>query len=122
MDVLHVAIEVTDLEAMRGFYEDLLGLHHTREHETRGHRNYYVAGSGSTELQFRVVDEPVEPSDIDHIAIACEDVDAVVERAVEEYDSEIIREPESLTRKPIRLAEITDPEGYTVHLIEDEDR
>lgn len=118
MEVLHTALEVTDLDAMRGFYEDLLGLKRTREFETRGQHNYYVAGAGSAELQFRVVDEKGEPAGINHVAIAADDVDAVVAEATAEWDSSVEREPRTLTRKNIRLAAITDPEGYTVHVIE----
>jgi hypothetical protein len=39
-----------------------------------------------------------------------------------EFGSEVIRVRESLTRKDIRLAEITDLEGYNAHLIEEEVR
>lgn len=120
MDILHTCIEVTDLEATREFYEDLLGLERTRQHEARGQRNYYVAGEGPAELQFKEVDGPLPPDGLHHVAIATDDVDALVARATEEYGSTTVIEPRSLDRKPIRLGAITDPDGYTVHLIEEE--
>ena len=119
MDVLHTAIEVGDLDTTREFYEGLLGLECTRQFEARGQQNYYVGGAGSAELQFKVVDEVPEPSGIHHVAIATTDVDAVVERAVTEWDTTVEMEPRTLDRKSIRLAAVTDPDGYTVHLIEE---
>lgn len=119
MDVLHTAIEVEDLPAMIDFYEDVLGLERTREFETETVHNYYVAGEGPAEIQFRVVDEPPDPSGIHHLAIATDDVDAVVDRAVEDWDSEVVMEPRTLERVHLRVAFITDPEGYTVELIEE---
>ena len=118
MDVLHTALEVTDLETTRAFYEELLGLELTREYEAGGQRNYYVAGRAGTELQFREVEGPIEPSGIEHVAVASDDVDATVESAVAEFDSTVEREPQDLDRKPIRIAAITDPDGYTVHVIQ----
>lgn len=119
MDVRHTAIEVEDLDETRRFYEGLLGLEHSRDYEVRGVRNYYVTGTGPAEIQFREVDEQPAPAGINHIAIGVDDVDATVERAVSEWDSTVLREPATLERVDQRLAAITDPAGYTVHLLED---
>ncbi|MFB6195913.1 MAG: VOC family protein [Haloplanus sp.] len=119
MDVLHTAIEVTDLDATRAFYEELLGLDYSREYERDGVRNYYVTGESPAELQFRVVDEAPDPAGIEHVAIAAEDVDATVQEAVDEYGATVERAPATLERVNRRLAAITDPDGYTVHLIEE---
>jgi lactoylglutathione lyase len=81
MDVLHTAIEVSDLDATRAFYEELLGLDRLREYEKDGVKNYYVTGAGPGELQFRVVDSVPEPTGIEHVAIAAADVDATVGRS-----------------------------------------
>lgn len=119
MDVLHTAIEVGDLEAMTGFYEGLLGLERTREFETDGVHNYYVGGEGPAEIQFRVVDEAPQPAGIHHLAVATEDVDAVVEAAASEWDSDVLMEPTTIDRVDLRVAFVTDPEGYAVELIEE---
>jgi lactoylglutathione lyase len=119
MDVLHTAIEVSDLAATRAFYEDLLGLERSREYEKDGVRNYYVTGAGPGELQFRVVDSVPDPAGIEHVAVASDDVDAAVEEAVAAFDVTVEEEPRTLERVDRRLAAITDPDGYTVHLIED---
>jgi lactoylglutathione lyase len=118
MDVLHTAIEVTDIETTRAFYEDLLGLEHTRDYEQGGVRNHYVGGE-SGEIQFREVASAPSPAGIDHLAVAADDVDATVERAVEAWDATVERQPQTLERVNRRLAAITDPDGYTVHLIEE---
>lgn len=117
MDVLHVALAVEDLEATRGFYEGLLGLQKTDEVERSGVRNYYVGGTGPAEIQFRVVDEKPAPAGFLHVAIQVDDVDGVVETAVAEWDSEVEMEPRDTGDR--RIAFVTDPEGYSVELIEE---
>ncbi|WP_435067516.1 VOC family protein [Haloplanus sp. C73] len=118
MDVLHTAIEVSDLDATRHFYEDLLGLERSRQYEKDGVTNYYVTGAGPGELQFRVVGDAPDPAGIEHLAIASDDVDATVEE-VADAGVTIEQEPRTLERVNRRLAVVTDPDGYTVHLIED---
>ncbi|MFC6766966.1 VOC family protein [Natrinema soli] len=117
MDVLHTAINVSDIDETAAFYEDLLGLHRTREFEVDGVRNYCVGGGGTAEIQFREVAEPGDPAGIDHLSIATDDVDATVASAIEEWNSSVEMGPESV-EDGVRLAFITDPEGYTVELIE----
>ena len=118
MDVLHVAVDVVDVETTSGFYEEVLGLHFTREFEVDGNYNYCVGGEGPAEVQFCEVDEKEPPAGIDHISIAVDDVDAVVEKASSEWDSEVEREVTTVGDEA-RIAFITDPEGYTVELIEE---
>lgn len=117
MDVLHPALDVADLDTTVAFYEDLLGLHRTREAELDGRQHYFLGGAGPAELQLVEADEPVEPAGINHLAVAAEDVDAVVEEAVDEWGSTVEMEPQ--TFNDARLAFITDPEGYSVELIEE---
>jgi len=119
MDVLHVALEVADLDRAVAFYEEALGLEHSRDYAVRGTKNYYLSGSGPAEIQLREVDERPDPAGIDHVAVATDDVDATVETAVEEFDASLVRGPDTLERVNRRLAVITGPEGYTVHLLEE---
>jgi len=118
MDVLHTAIEVSDLDETRAFYEDLLGLDRSRQYELNGVTNYYVTGAGPGELQFRVVDDAPDPAGIEHIAVAAADVDTTVEDAADR-GVPVQQEPRTLERVNRRLAILTDPDGYTVHVIED---
>lgn len=82
-------------------------------------KNYYVTGAGPGELQLRVVDSVPDPTGIEHLAIAADDVDATVDRAVEAFDVTVEQAPRTLERVNRRLAILTDPDGYAVHLIEE---
>lgn len=118
MDVLHVAVDVEDIDAMSGFYEDVLGLEKTREFEVDGSYNYCVGGESPAELQFCEVEAKAPPAGINHISIAVEDVDAVIETATSEWGSEVEREPTTVGGEA-RIAFVSDPEGYSVELIEE---
>ncbi|MGQ4556297.1 VOC family protein [Halobellus sp. GM3] len=117
MDVLHTAIDVSDIETTSAFYEGLLGLEKAREFEVDGQFNYVVGGEGPAEIQFCEVDSAVDPSGINHIAIGVDDLDAVVAAAVDEWESTIEMEP-TLVEDGLRIAFVTDPEGYTLELME----
>lgn len=118
MDVLHVAVDVEDIETTSRFYEELLGLAHTRDFEIDGTINYCVGGEGPAEIQFVDVGAPVEPAGINHLSVAVDDVDAVVEEATAEWDSEVVRGPTTIEDQA-KIAFVTDPDGYEVELIEE---
>jgi len=121
-DVLHTAVRVTDLDAISAFYEDTLGLEKTKEFEAGGYLNYFVAGGSAAEIQFQYDEEdtePVEPSGIGHLAVGVDDLDAAVAACVDEHDSEVVNEAQTFEDLGLRAAFVTDPEGYTVELIED---
>jgi lactoylglutathione lyase len=124
-NVLHTAITVSDLDAMREFYEGTLGLPHSRDFEVDGTLNYFVGGEDA-EIQF-VHDPDADPdpasdrsgSELDHLAVGVADVDAVVAEAREEWDSDVLTEPTDMADLGVRIAFVTDPEGYVVELIAD---
>lgn len=122
MDVLHTAIWVSDLEQQLAFYTELFDLDQSREFTgDDGVLNTYVKGTGAAEIQFKSrPDSSVEvsPSGIDHLAIAVEDVEAVVDRAVDEWGSTVTNGPKVMDDKGIKIAFFTDPEGYIVEVIE----
>jgi len=118
MDVLHAALNVSDIDATVDFYESVLDLEQTRAAELDGQRMVFVGGEGDAELQFLAVDEPVDPAGVDHVGIAVDDVDATIENARAEWDSEVVIEPQVIGDE-VRLAFITDPDGYHVELIEE---
>lgn len=120
MDVLHTAVWVNDVEAMIAFYCDVLGLERSRKSVGGdGITNYFLSGESEAELQFKYDDSrEIEPAGIDHIAIAAEDVDATVATVVEDTDSEVITEPTTVDGANIRIAFVTDPQGYAVELVE----
>jgi len=120
MDVLHTAVWIDDVDATLAFYGDGLGLALEREFERDGVRNYFLGGESDAQIQLRYdgTDREVDPSGIDHLAVAAADVDATVDRLVAEFDSELVDGPTTIEELGIRIAFVTDPEGYVVELIE----
>lgn len=139
MDVLHAAMWVEDVESMEAFYTEGLGLERTREFVGGdGATNRFVGGESDAEIQFKYYagdgdgdDGDGEEGDgngdgggdgrsagFDHVAVAVDDIDGSIATLTEEFDGELLRGPKHLEDKEIRIAFVTDPEGYTVELIE----
>jgi len=120
VEVIHTAVWVSDLERTRAFYEDALGLAHTREFESEGVTNFYVGGGDGAEIQFKY--DPgrgaVDPSGIDHLALSVDDVDALLDRLQAETDTEVVDGPRTLDLLDVYIAFVTDPDGYVVELVE----
>lgn len=121
MDVLHTAVWVDDIDTQLDFYCDGLRLEKTREFDLDGVTNTYVAGESDAEIQFKHdgTERESEPAGIDHLAVGVADMDGTIETVVERHGSEIVDEPRTLEEKGLRIAFVTDPEGYVVELIED---
>ncbi|MFC4988440.1 VOC family protein [Saliphagus infecundisoli] len=121
MDVLHAAIRVDDVEAMKAFYTEGLGLERSREFERNGVTNYFLAGESDTEIQFKygegVSAGPSPKEGFDHTAIAVDDIDDAVDRLVADYGGELKEEPTEFG--DVRVAFVADPDGYVVELIEE---
>lgn len=121
MDVIHTAVWVSDLEATKEFYIDALELEHTWDFELDGVTNYYVAGAGDTEIQFKYDPDraaPVDPAGIDHLAVEVDDTDATLEHMVEETGCEILGGPLEVEAANAYVVFIEDPDGYGVELVE----
>lgn len=121
MDVIHTAIWVSDLEATKEYYIDALGLEHTWDFERDGVTNFYVGGEGETEIQFKYDPErtePIDPQGIDHLAVAVDDTDALLEHMVEETGCAILGGPMEVEAANAYVAFIEDPDGYGVELVE----
>jgi len=117
MEVLHTALDVTDMESQLDFYTELLGLEVTQEAEMDGQRMVWVGGDEGGELQFLEADEHADPAGIDHLAVATDDLDAAIEEATAEWGSDLVVEPQEIPGEA-RLAFVSDPEGYSVELIQ----
>lgn len=121
MDVIHTAIQVSDLDATLDFYTGALGLELAHEFEMDGVRNVYVGGEGEAEIQFKhdpAATVPVEPAGIDHLAVSVADVDAEFERIRAETDCPVHVEPTDVPPADARVAFVEDPEGYVLELVE----
>ena len=119
VDVIHTALWVSDLEETKAFYIDALGLSHTWDFESDGVTNFYVGSDAGAEIQFKY--EPgrgaVEPSGMDHVAVAVDDVDATFEHLRSETDTEVVHEPHANEAADSYVAFLTDPDGYVVELV-----
>lgn len=121
MTLLHTALWVSDLEASIDFYADLLGYEVVREFENDdGVRNVFLghpdpAADDDAALQLLPADGPVEPGDLEHVALATDDVDA----AVESLDDDLVDDgPKTLDESELRVAFAEDRDGYGLELIE----
>ena len=124
MDVIHIAIWVSDLDRILEFYVDELGLEKTNEFESGdGATNVFVAGPSGVELQLkheagRAVERP-EHGVYDHVAVAVDDTDAEVERLCEQGSATLSRGPLDSEGANARVAFIEDPEGNGIELVEE---
>jgi lactoylglutathione lyase len=123
MDVIHTAIPVSDLDAMREFYVDALGLEENHSFTYGGVENVFVGGEDG-ELQFRYDPEretPVAPDrdTLDHFAVSVEAVDSAFEALVAATDCPVVTEPTTIDAAGVRVAFVEDPEGYVLELVED---
>lgn len=124
MDILHTAIWAEDVDAMKAFYIEGLGLEYSREFVgDDGVTNYFVTGESDTELQFKYREDDaerdaVDPSGFDHTAIAVEDIEATIETLVEEYGGVLTDGPITMDDAGVKVAFVDDPDGYGIELIE----
>jgi lactoylglutathione lyase len=124
MDLAHVALWVSDLEQSLSFYTDGLGLERRWSWESDGVENVYV-GTEAGELQLRYDPDrttPIAPSraDVDHVAFALRDADAVEEAfdGLERRDDcTIVAEPHVVEAAEAYAAFVADPDDYTIELV-----
>lgn len=123
MDVDHVSLWVSDLEATSEFYTQVLELDVLKEFTSGdGTRNLKVVGGTKAGIQFKhdpEHDGEVNPSAIAHLALLVDDVDETVNHVVTETGVDPIEPPETNEGAGIRNAFIEDPSGYTVELVEE---
>lgn len=120
MEVIHVALWVSDLDQTATFYEDVIGLEYDSQFEKDGVVNYYVGTDDGAELQFKYDPErteQIDPSGIDHVAISVDDTDAEFERVMDAANPPVEVEPTDIEAVNRRVAFIQDPDGYVVELV-----
>jgi lactoylglutathione lyase len=119
MTLHHAAMRVSDLEASMEFYCDLLGCEVAREDvNDEGVRNVHIGWDGGRDFQFKYDPDggPVTPSGIHHFAVYVDDVDAITDQLPADR---LTRGPEDIEELGVRIAFITDPDGYVVELMHD---
>lgn len=121
MELLHTALWVADPEPIIQFYTETLGLVESREFVgPDGATNIFLVDDSDHELQLKVDEhrDQTPPQGIDHIAVGVDDVDATFQEILDRWDSEVVLEPTDGQVNDVRIAFVTDPEGYTVELIQ----
>lgn len=119
MTLLHVALEVSDLEASIEFYRDLMGYEVVRELEKESvGRNVFLGtpDSGAADdaaVQLLSTTDAVDPGDFVHTALAVDDLDAKLEW----LDDDLIDDG-PIQQPGVRVAFVRDPDGYGIELIE----
>lgn len=120
MDLIHVNLDVADVERSIEFYTDQLGFEPTWGFEADGTIHRYVAADNGVELQLSE-SEDREAGEIDHgdgfqhLAVAVDNVDAAFERIAHHG---VVEEPGDQPEAGARTAFVLDPDGYTVELVE----
>jgi len=122
MDLIQVAIWVSELKTARSFFVDVIGLEETRSITIDGIKNVCVGGSHG-EIQLRYDPDQDDPTPdrttIDHIAISVNDVDSKISRIAEAPSCTIIEYPQTVDETNSRVAFIEGPDGYIIELVED---
>ncbi|RBI58553.1 VOC family protein [halophilic archaeon] len=120
MDLIHICLNVTDVEESVQWYEEQLGFEETWSFETSDGEtvNRYVAGPNGVELQLSDTageDSTEHGNAFDHFAISVEDVDAAF-ADIDDYG--VIQKPQDQPAAGARTAFIQDPDGHSVELVE----
>lgn len=120
MAILHMCLNVSDVERSVEWYVENLGFEDAWGFETEDGKteNRYVADENGFELQLSETEgqSPSDTGDLwDHVAVEVEDVDA----AFESIDNHGVRqEPTDQSVVDARTAFIEDPDGHVVELVE----
>jgi len=124
MDVIHTCIWVSDMDDAKEFYLDGIGLEEHRSATLGGVENVWLGGEHG-EIQLRYEPDHPDPapdrSDFDHLALSVDDVDAEVERIVDETGATVLDGPRTVDVANARIAFLEGFDGYVIELVEDLD-
>jgi lactoylglutathione lyase len=119
MDIIHVCLNVSDVDRIADWYSEQLGLERAWEFSTDdGTRNVYVSDGEGFELQLSGSPETTDldvGSAWDHLAVTVDDVDAAFD-AIDHHG--IVKEPMYISGADARVAFVEDPDGHVVELVE----
>ena len=118
MAILHVCLNVTDVERAVQWYTEQLGFEETWGFESGDTTNRYVGDEDGTELQLSETEgaTPSEDGDLwDHLAVGVEDVDSAFEE-IENHG--VVQRPQDQPPADARTAFIQDPDGHVVELVQ----
>lgn len=118
MHLIHVNLNVSDVEESIQFYTEELGFEETWGFEDGATVHRYVADENGVELQLSETEGRTEfdhGDAWDHVAFGVDDVDAAV-ADIDHYGLE--EEPGNQPAAGARTAFIRDPDGHTIELVE----
>lgn len=118
MELIHVNLNVSDMDKAIQFYTEELGFTETWGFEEGSTVHRYVADGNGVELQLSETDGRTEfdhGDAWDHLAVQVDDVDEAVED-IDHYGIE--EEPGDQPAAGARTAFILGPDGYTIELVE----
>lgn len=122
MQVTHTAVWTSDLDRMKEFLIDEVGLEHSHDFVgDDGVTNFYVGGEDGATIQLKYdpdAETEVDPSGLAHIAIAVEDTDGLVERLTDRPDCRTVDGPKTVDDgvSSKRIAFVEGPDGYVLEL------
>lgn len=125
MQVNHTAIWTSDLDRMKEFFIDDIGLQHTKDFVgDDGVTNYYVGGEEGATIQLKHDpddERAVDPRGLAHVAISVDDTDGLVDRLTELVDCRVVDGPMTVNDgvSDKRIAFVEGPDGYVFELEED---
>lgn len=115
-------ISVADLEHSTTFYRDVLGLEEQQRISIPGAEEVILGSRDSDgKIQLAQREDVVPP--IDHgnalwkLYLYCEDIEAIC-RGVEAFGCKVVSAPQRLEKWPVIVAFITDPDGYSIEVLE----
>ena len=128
MEVLHTAINVSDLDEAKEFYLDVLGLEYDWEFTASDETNVYISGESQAGIQLShdpdltlpEVDPDTLDIDSEHLALLVDDIDEVLERVEETSDRPVVVEPQVVEFEwgRSKVAFVADSDGHAIELID----
>lgn len=115
-------ISVSDLEHSTTFYRDVLGLDELQRISIPGAEEVILGAAGSDgKIQLAQREDVVPP--IKHgnalwkLYLYCDDIEAIC-RGVEDFGCKVTSAPQRLEQWSVIVAFVTDPDGYSIEVIE----
>jgi len=123
MKFLHTMVRITDVKKSLAFYQELLELNLSRTMELKSATLYFLQDeTGCCEIELTHNHELPEGGYshggyFGHFAFATDNMDEFTKK-LKKFGLDYIRVPFMITEKGPKIAFITDPDGYTIELIE----
>lgn len=115
-------ISVSDLERSTAFYRDVLGLLEQQRISIPGAEEV-ILGTNDSDGKIQLAQREDVSGPIDHgnalwkLYLYCDDIETVC-RGVENFGCEVVSAPQRLEAWSVIVAFITDPDGYSIEVVQ----